>query len=346
MNNSMSGQSKSGAERISEVVPGILRIIVQIPIPEVGSMNSYVIVDGDRNLIVDPGMAHPVCYEKMEKAIGDLGLDLERTDFFITHHHLDHFSSVSRFLSGTSHIYISKPEADFIDRVASGEVAAETAIFLEMLGFPEKKPMFLISQFFSDEYRQRRSWPFRYIADGDVIVRGNRHFTCLVAPGHSMAHSCLYESSRSVLIAGDQITAGIQFLLDRINPLADHFQSLARIREMDVRLVLPGHGSPFKDHKRRIDNLRAHHQGRLDAACAVLGEDWKDAYEVTLALDGLFSDRDPIDMMTPIMKFIHTRHTFAYLQHLTVQGRAKKENRHGRIVFSRCKPIESELGKR
>jgi hypothetical protein len=77
MRNSMSGQT----EKISEVAPGIFRIVVQIPIPGVGFMNSYVIVDGDRNLIVDPGMAHPECYEQMEKSIENLGVDLGRTDF-------------------------------------------------------------------------------------------------------------------------------------------------------------------------------------------------------------------------------------------------------------------------
>ena len=84
----------------------------------------------------------------------------------------------------------------------------------------------------------------------------------------------------------------------------------------------------------------------LDAIGAALGKDGKDSYEMTLALDGLFSDRDPIDTLTPIMKFIHTRHTFAYLQYLTFQGQARKENRHGRILFSRYKPVESDLSKR
>jgi glyoxylase-like metal-dependent hydrolase (beta-lactamase superfamily II) len=65
-----------------------------------------------------------------------------------------------------------------------------------------------------------------------------------------------------VLISGDQITAGVQFLLDRANPLADHFQSLTRLRGMDVKLVLPGHGSPFVDHRKRIDHLRAHFHDR------------------------------------------------------------------------------------
>jgi glyoxylase-like metal-dependent hydrolase (beta-lactamase superfamily II) len=329
MKGSMSGQ----AERISEVAPGIFRIVVQIPIPEVGSMNSYVIVDRDRNLIVDPGMAHPSCCDTMEKAIEVLGVDLGRTDFFITHHHLDHFSAVSRFLSGTSHIYISEPEAEFVERIASGEVKEETAVFLGILGFPEKDPMNVVSQFFSKEYRQQRRWPFRFVADGDVIVRGGRHFTCLVTPGHSIGHSCLHESSRSILIVGDQITAGVQFLLDRSDPLAGHFQSLARLREMNVKLALPGHGSPFGDHRNRIDHLRAHYQRRSEAVYEALGEDGRDAYEVTLALDGLLPDRKPFDMLPLIRRFIHTRHTFACLQHLAAQERARKEHHRGRILF-------------
>jgi len=332
----MSGQ----AELISEVAPGIFRIVVQIPIPEVGYVNSYVIVDADRNLIVDPGMAHPDCYEVMEKAITKLGLDLRCTDFFITHHHLDHFSSVSRFLCETSHIYISKPEAEFIERVASGEVDAEMGVFLEMLGFPEKNPITVTSHFFSNEYRQQRPWPFRYIADGDVMVRGSHRFSCLVSPGHTIGHSCLYEPSRRVLISGDQITAGIQFLLDRTNPLADHLQSLARLREMDVKITLPGHGSPIRDHRQRIDQLLAHHQGRSEAACRTLEKNGKDAYEVTLALDDLLPDRDHLDGLPLIRRFIHTRHTFAYLQHLAAQGRVSKEHRYGRILFFALQPAQ------
>jgi len=338
----MSGQ----AELISEVAPGFFRIVVQIPISEVGHVNSYVIVGADRNLIVDPGMAYPDCYEVMEKAITELGLDLRCTDFFITHHHLDHFSSVSRFLRETSHIYISKPEAEFIERVASGEVESEMGVFLEMLGFPEKNPTSVTSQFFSNEYRQRRPWPFHYIADGDVMVRGSYRFTCLVSPGHTIGHSCLYEPGRSVLISGDQITAGIQFLLDRTNPMADHLQSLARLREMDVKITLPGHGSPIRDHRKRIDQLLAHHQGRLKAACGALVKNGKDAYEVTLALEGLLADRGPLDGLPLIRRFIHTRHTFAYLQYLAAQGRVRKEHRNGRILFFPLQPAELDQLKR
>lgn len=321
-----------GVDRINEVAPDIFRIVVPLPFADVRFMNSYVIMDGQRNLIVDPGMAHSACYARIEQAIETLRLDRGRTDFFVTHHHLDHFSAVSRFLSATSYVYISKPEADFIGQVASGEAESEIAVFLGIMGFPEKNPKFVVSQLFGKEYA-RHSWPFRYIADGDVITSGDHSFTCLVAPGHSIAHSSLFESNRGVLIAGDQITPGVQFLLDRTSPLDDHLQSLARIREMDIKLVLPGHGSPFKDHKQRIDDVREHHQGRLDAACAILGKDGKDAYEVTVALDDLLPDRDRLDPLPPIRKFIHTRHTFACLRHLAARGQAIEKNYDGRILF-------------
>ena len=124
-------------------------------------MNSYAIVGDARNLIVDSGMAHPACCETVERAMQNLNLDLEYTDFFITHHHLDHFSSVSRFLRRTSRIYISEREAEFIQQIASGEAEAETAVFLERMGFPEKNPMDVVSQFFNSEYGRRHSWPFR-----------------------------------------------------------------------------------------------------------------------------------------------------------------------------------------
>lgn len=321
------------SERIREVAPNIFRIVLPLPIPDVGSMNSYVIMDEDRNLIIDPGMAHAVCCEIMEKAIEELGLKLERTDFFITHHHLDHFGSLSGFLRAASRAFISRGEAEFIARVASGEVEAEVRAFYELLGFPERDPMSLISQFYGSEYRRKHAWPFIFISDGDVLIRGGYRFTCIVAPGHTIGHSCLHEATAGILISGDAITAGVQFMLDRDNPLADHFQSLEGLGKSEVSLVLPGHGSLFRDHRKRIDNLRDHHQTRLDAAHSVLSEEGQDAYHVAVAMNGLLPDRAPFDAMPLALKFIHTRHTYAYLQYLAINGRIKKELFRDRALF-------------
>jgi len=105
---------------------------------------------------------------------------------------------------------------------------------------------------------------------------------------------------------------------------------------MDVKLALPGHGFPFGGHRKRIDQLLAHHQERSEAAYGALGKNGENAYEVTLALDGLLPDGDPLVRLPLIRRFIHTRHTFAYLQYLAAQGRVRKEHRHGRILFFPC----------
>ena len=68
------------------------------------------------------------------------------------------------------------------------------------------------------------------------------------------------------------------------------------------------------------------------------GKDGKDAYEVTLALDGLLFDRDPLDMLPLIRRFIHTRHTFAYLQHLAAQGGCEKSIATDGSFSSRVNP--------
>jgi glyoxylase-like metal-dependent hydrolase (beta-lactamase superfamily II) len=318
---------------IKEVAPGIFRILVPLPMPDVGSMNSYVLMDKDRNLIIDPGMAHPDAVEAVEKGMEKLGLDRERTDFFVTHHHMDHFGAISRFMAETSVIYISRGEADFVEKIASGAVRAEMAHFLEIMGFPEKDPMKVAPEFLSDEYGARAAWPFRYITEGDIIEKGQYHFRFLVTPGHTAAHTCLYEPDRKILITGDHFTPGIQFVSERMNPVAEHLKSLDRLRAMEVNLVLPGHSSPFKDHKRRIDLLKLQHRERTEAAFNTLADGGRDAYEVAVSLQESLPDGQPWEQLPSILKFIYSRHSLAYLRYLEEEGRVRKELDGSRFLY-------------
>jgi len=64
---------------------------------------------------------------------------------------------------------------------------------------------------------------------------------------------------------------------------------------------------------------------------------WEDAYEVTLALDGLLLDRDPLDTLPPIRKFIHTGILLpTFSTSLPKDGQEK--DHHGRLLFFPCQP--------
>jgi len=57
-------------------------------------------------------------------------------------------------------------------------------------------------------------------------------------------------------------------------------------REMDVELVLPGHGDPVTDHRALINERFALHRRRADKIERLLAERPRTAYEVATALWG------------------------------------------------------------
>jgi 2,4-dienoyl-CoA reductase (NADPH2) len=77
-----------------------------------------------------------------------------------------------------------------------------------------------------------------------------------------------------ILVAGDHIlndiTPNIQLWSDERNPLEEYFASLDKVSELDIELVLPGHRSIFRNCRERIQELKQHHQKRLDEIISIL----------------------------------------------------------------------------
>lgn len=310
---------------IEELAPNIFRIVVPLPIPVISSMNAYVIIDPDRHLIVDPGMAHTLCFDAMQTAIRELGLDLGRTDFFMTHHHVDHFGLVSWLMAGGSAIYINGLEAAYIERIAAQEILEDVRCILERIGFPEKNPVKVVSELLGDEYRVRAPWPFRHVSEGDLIERGGHSFMCIVTPGHSMAHTCLWEARHKILLSGDAISPVLQFLSDRENPLVNHLESLDRLHRMDIDLVLPGHDAVFRDHRERIDQLKAQHMRKAQAILAALAEGAKNAFDVAIRLQQRMIGSDSWTTLPLVFKFFSARDSFAHLRYLEETGKVRSQ---------------------
>ncbi|MGD0657176.1 MAG: MBL fold metallo-hydrolase [Syntrophorhabdales bacterium] len=319
---------------IEEIVRNVYKVVVPLPIPVVGSMNSYVIVDRDRSLIVDPGMAHDLCFDAVRAAVDELGLDLDKVDFFMTHHHLDHFGLVSRIMADRSVIYIHKAEAMLIERIASRALLADLTHLLHAMGFPEKDPEKVLPELLGEEYRARKPWPFRYVDEGDTIERGGLRFRCLVMPGHTVAHVCLYEPNRAILLSGDVVSPVIQFVSATGNPLQDHLESFSRLDRLNIALALPGHRSTFADIGQRIEQLRTHHEARNDAVLAALKDGGKDAYQLAAGMTWSMPDSGDWETAPEVLKFLAVRDCFARLLYLEARGRAHKETRTRAWVYS------------
>ena len=121
---------------IEEIITNLYKMEIPLPESPLKSLNSYVIKAQDRNLIIDTGMNREECRNSMESGLRELGVDIRKTDFFITHLHSDHLGLVSSLATDRSTIYFNQPDAD---RVQSGIFLDDLINFARLNGFPENE---------------------------------------------------------------------------------------------------------------------------------------------------------------------------------------------------------------
>src|SRR5205814_8339108 len=72
----------------------------------------------------------------------------------------------------------------------------------------------------------------------------------------------------------------------RPQALVTYLDSMARTREMDLALVLPGHGEPIDDHRALIDERIRLHTRRAERLRRLIAERPQTAYELAHAMWG------------------------------------------------------------
>ncbi|MBU1275506.1 MAG: MBL fold metallo-hydrolase [Proteobacteria bacterium] len=265
---------------IEEVSPGLFRVNIPLPNSPLKYLNSYFVLGSPRNLIVDTGLNRPECLEAMRQGIEELGVNLERTDFFITHLHADHFALTPKIAKEGSRIFFNRPEAEIIEAGGGWEPMIE---YGGLNGFPRDELEAALNN--HPGYKFGSEWvpQLSLINDGDILSVGDYNFSCLLTPGHTLGHTCLWEADKGILLAGDHIlddiTPNIQCWKDDCDPLANYLDSLDKVSHLKVKLVLPGHRRLINDCGRRIIELKDHHHQRLDEIVGILASSPLSAYQ-------------------------------------------------------------------
>ena len=311
---------KSELIMIEEIRPDLFRVEVPLPNSPLKFLNSYVIRSPGRNLIVDTGLNRKECLEAMQSGLRQLDVQLEKTDFFITHLHADHFGLVSKLATTSSQVFFNRPERELIE--ASGWWERMVA-YAARNGFPENELQAAIQSHPGREFASEWVPEISILQEGDEIIAGNYRFRCVSTPGHSLGHTCLYEPHKKILVAGDHIlidiTPNIQCWSDDQNPLQNYLKSLDKVNDMEIDLVLPGHRRLITDHRARIAELKEHHQRRLREVLSILGGDSQTAYQVAsqMAWD---LDCDSWGQFPRAQKWFATGEAIAHLRYLQRKG--------------------------
>jgi glyoxylase-like metal-dependent hydrolase (beta-lactamase superfamily II) len=317
-----------------EIVPNLFRIKIPLPESPLKYLNSYVIRNSQKNLIIDTGLNRKECLEAMQNGLQELGVDLKQTDIFITHLHADHFGLVNKLASHSSDILFSRPEKELME---SWEGFGAMIAYARKNGFPENELKAALDKHPGAKYGSDWIPELKVLDDGDMISVGDYHFKCVATPGHTMGHICLYEPTKKIFVAGDHIlidiTPNIQCWSDSQNPLKHYLSSLSKIYKLEIDMVLPGHRRLIEDHRARINELKEHHQRRLKEVLEILNKHPMHAFEIASQMTWDI-EAESWDHFPVAQRWFATGEAIAHLRYLEEEKKVICESKDGLIFFS------------
>jgi glyoxylase-like metal-dependent hydrolase (beta-lactamase superfamily II) len=319
-----------------EILPSLYRIKVPLPGSPLKATNSYVIRGAERSLIIDTGWNREDCMAVLVSGLEECGVDFRQADFFITHMHADHAGLVSALAGKEARIYFGWADAEII-RSTAPERWDEQIDFARKCGFPGDELEKAIGGHPGRRYSSGTSLNLSVAKDGDTISIGDYLFQCIETPGHTEGHICLYEPNKKIFLCGDlilvNITPNITLNSEERNPLKEYLMSLDKVYDLDVELVLPGHRSIFRNHKKRIRELKQHHQTRLNEVISILRKGKQNVYQVASQMTWDISYRS-WDLFPPSQKWFAFGEAMAHLKYLEEEGKVRRETQEQETVFS------------
>jgi glyoxylase-like metal-dependent hydrolase (beta-lactamase superfamily II) len=317
------------------VAAGIHRLAIPTPFA-VGRVNVYLIEDEPLTL-VDAGPNSGTSFDELQRGIAALGHSLEDIGLVIvTHQHIDHLGLVSLVASHSGAEVAAIDVAVPFMQNFSEEAQADDDFAREIMlrnGIPEDVASALqsVSQAF-------RAWGSRVdvtrpLRDGEELALRDRTLLVLHRPGHSPTDTVFHDRHRRLLIAADHLLGHISSnpLITRPRDgsarpqaLVQYLKSLAATRQMDVDLVLPGHGDPITDHRTLIDQRFELHRRRANKMHGLLAERPRSAYEIAQALWG---------NIAVTQAYLTLSEVLGHLDLLANEGRVQEEEHEGVAVF-------------
>ena len=285
---------------------GIFRIPVPIPFHNAGGpVNAYIVEEEDGFLLFDPGLGTAQSQAALAAGVARTGHRFDQVSrIVLSHGHIDHFGAaawVQEQAGRTIPISIHNADAGKVldSRTDWPALLRSNGEYFSKLGVPPRVLDEMVADIGTDAAMGKR------LAEVKPPLQGDRfhcsHVTLEVhhMPGHTPGVCCLYERNHRLLFSADHILEHvspnplIELELNgepsSFKPLVSYFESLDRVRTLDVDLVLPGHGAPFSGYLQVIESLCAFYERRHAKLLQALKRSPLTVYEATAKLFSLTS---------------------------------------------------------
>jgi glyoxylase-like metal-dependent hydrolase (beta-lactamase superfamily II) len=286
---------------VSDAAAGGIHVL-PVPTPfAVGRINCYLVED-DPLTLVDAGPNSGTSLTTLEAALAERGRrveDLER--IVLTHQHIDHIglAQILADRSGAEVVALDVLEpwlARYGQQIEADDAFAEGLMLRN--GIPRDIAIALRAVTASFRGWGSSVTVTRTVAEGDLLEFAGRAWRVHRRPGHSPSDTVFHDEDSGVLIGGDHLIKHISSNplisrplpgdppTDRPRALVTYMASLRQTREMDVRVVLAGHGEPVEDHRALIDERFEGYERRAAKIQKLLDEGPKSAFEIAQGMWG------------------------------------------------------------
>ena len=261
---------------VTEIAPGVLWARMPLPFKP-DHVNVYILDDGDGWTVLDTGIFTRRVVAAWEALLAGPLAGKPVTRIILTHHHPDHVGCAGWFadrgvdLVATRTAYLM---ARMLRLDVQDSYPPETVTFYRRAGMAARilESRLKDRPFNSADVVAAIPLGYARIAEGDMIRAGGRDWDVRIGNGHAPEHATLWSRDGDLVLAGDQIIAGISSNLGvyptepEADPVGAWFESCQRLKShaRDGHLVLPGHQLPFTGLAARLDQLIDNHHTALE----------------------------------------------------------------------------------
>ncbi|MCW3038396.1 MAG: hypothetical protein JWM31_301 [Solirubrobacterales bacterium] len=279
---------------------GIHRIVVPTPFG-VGDVNCYLIED-DPLTLVDCGPNSATSLLALEAGLAARGHRLEDVGLLVvTHQHIDHM--------GLAHVFATRGHAqiacldDLVPILADWDTHAvddddDALLVMRRHGVEEHVAVALRAV--ADIVRGwgASSRVDRGLTPGSTLALAGRELEILFRPGHSPSDIVLVDHAHRIALGGDHLLAGISSnaVLSRPltpdwdgrrpTPLLAYRDSLQKTADLDVDVILGGHGVPVTGHRALVADRLADQDRRAASLLKRLADGPRTAHEIATSIWG------------------------------------------------------------
>ena len=270
------------------VADGLWSLALTTPTLPPATATHTAFVGRHRPVIVDPATPHARERERLLHAVDTFCThDRAPAAIVLTHHHTDHVGAAAWLAAARQLPIYAHPK---------------TAALLPGL-------------------------PIEPLADGQVL-RGSDDsddgWQIVHTPGHASGHIILYEAQRGLVVGGDLVASVGTIVVDPPDGhMATYLDTLARVRELDAKTLLPSHGAPITPPEPVLTYYIQHRRQREDKVRRALTRTPAALADVT---------RTAYDELDPRLLPLARRAALAHLQKLCEDGEASAFSMTGEPV--------------